>query len=53
MHIAPVVASVNIVEQTTQKKLLRSYPEEVNYLLKKFDNDQTITKIDSAILQYT
>lgn len=34
-HIAFVVASVNTVKPTTQQKLLRSYAEIVNYLLKK------------------
>lgn len=52
-QIEPLVASVNIVGPTTQKKLLRSYPEAANYLPKKFANDQAIAKMDFAVLRYT
>lgn len=53
LHIAPVVVSVDTVEPTTHKKLLRSYPEEANYLLKKFAKDQALVVMDSAVLRYT
>lgn len=48
----PVVASVNTVEPTIQKKLIHSYPEVLNYLLKKLANDLAIAEKDSAILRY-
>lgn len=48
-QIAPVVASVNIVELTTQKKLRRPYPEVNNYFIKKFANDQVLAEMNSAI----
>lgn len=52
-HIAPGVALVNTVDPTTRKKFLRSYPEVVKYLLKKFASDQAIAKMDPTILHYT
>lgn len=52
-HNAPVVASVNTVEPTTEKKLLCSYQDIVNYLLTKFANDQAIAKIDFEMMRYT
>lgn len=52
-HIEPVFESMKTVIPRTQKKLLRSCPEVFNYILKKFANDQAISKMESAILQYT
>lgn len=53
IHIASVAASVKTVEPTTLKKLLHSFPEVANYLLKKFANSQAIPKMDYVILRYT
>lgn len=53
MQIAAVVASVNNVEPTTQKKLYHFYPEIVRFELNKFSNDETIAEMDSLILRYT
>lgn len=52
-HIAPIIASVNAVEPTTQKIRLRSYPEIANYILKKFVDDQTLTKMGAPIHRFT
>lgn len=52
-NIEPVVTLVDIVEPTTQQNLSCSYPKVVSYLLKKFSNDQKITKINSATLRCT
>lgn len=51
-NIASVVASVNSVESISHGNLLRSYPKLVNYLLKKFTNNEAIGKMDSAFLCY-
>lgn len=51
--IAPVAASGQLAEPLRQKKLSQSYPDVFNYLLKKFADDQAITKTDFAILRYT
>lgn len=51
-HTTPVVASVNKVEPTTQKKLLCSYLEIVNCFLKEFANTHAIAKTHFAILRY-
>lgn len=51
--IALAVFSVPSAEPLRQKKLLQSFPEFVNYLLKKLANDQAITKMDPTILRYT
>lgn len=50
-HIAPVFATVNTVEPTTQKEHFCFYPEVSRYLLKKFDNDLAIAVKDYAILR--
>lgn len=52
-HIAPVIASVNTIEPMIQKKRFRSNLEVVNYLVKKFANNQEITERNSTILLYT
>lgn len=49
---APVVEPVHTIEPTIQHKLLHTYSEAVNYLLKKFSYDQYIAWMDSAILRY-
>lgn len=51
--IAAVVASVQLAGLLRQKKLLRSYSEVVNYLLKPFANDLAILKKDSTVWRYT
>lgn len=52
-YIAPVVASVNTVESTTQKKLFCSHLKAVNYFFKKFPIDQAIADMNYTILRYT
>lgn len=52
-HMAPVFDSANTTKPLIQKKLLRSYPKVVYYLLKKFSKDQPIAEIDSKIFYYT
>lgn len=52
-HIASVVALVTTIKPTTQKKFLCSYPEVVNYVLKKFANDKAIAEIDCTILRFS
>lgn len=51
-HISLVFASDNTTKLQIQKKLLRSNPKVINFLLKKFPNDQTIAEMDSKILCY-
>lgn len=51
-RIKPVVDSVNTTEPLIKKKLLQSYPEVVNYLLRKFVSDQMIAKMDYKTLRY-
>lgn len=34
------------------RKILRSYPETVNYLLKKFATDEATAEFEAAILRY-
>lgn len=51
-HTAPVVASMNTIKSTTQKRLLSSYLEVANYLLKKIEHVMVVTKSDSAFLCY-
>lgn len=51
-NITQVIASVNINELLIRKKFLLSYPDVVNYLLKKFAKDKAIVKIDSKLLRY-
>lgn len=51
VHITSVVSPVNTTEQLVQK-LLRSYSEVFNYLLKKFPNNQAIAEMVSKILRY-
>lgn len=53
MNIEPNVAFVPLAEPLRQKKLFRSYPDVVNYLLKKVANGQAIAETNSAILRYT
>lgn len=53
MHFVPLIASINIFEQTTRKKCFRFYLGVAGYLLKKFASDQAIAEIDSAVLCYT
>lgn len=43
-RLSPFVASVRN-EETRSRKLLRSHPEAVNYLLKKFATDHTLQRI--------
>lgn len=43
-NITPLIASVHFVESLRQKKLLWSYAEVVNYLLKKFSNTEQLRK---------
>lgn len=52
-HIAQAIASVNTNESLIHMKLLQSYPEVVNYNLKKFAIDQAKSEIDAKILRYT
>lgn len=40
-------------EQYWSHELLRSYPEVVKYLLRKYTADQAIVEYDAAILRYT
>lgn len=46
-----VVASVNTIELLIQEKILPSYLEVVNYLLKKIANDRAIAEVESRILR--
>lgn len=50
--ISAVAALVNTVEPTTQKNLFWFYLKLINYLLKKFANDQYISKMVSAVLRF-
>lgn len=43
-RIALAFASVYLAEPLGQKKVLRSYPEVVNYLLEKFASEQAIAQ---------
>lgn len=52
-NIALAIVSIQSAEPLRQKKLLSSYLEGVNYIYKKFDNDQTIVELNSAIWRYT
>lgn len=47
-----VLDAANTTEPLIQKKLLRSYTEAANYLLKKFETEIAIAKINSKILPY-
>lgn len=51
-NIAPVLASVNTCESTSQKKLLCFYLEVANYFLEKFANYEPKTEMDFATLRY-
>lgn len=51
-HITPDVTSVKTTELMIQRKLRRSYTAVLNYLLKKFENGQTIDEMDSQNLSY-
>lgn len=48
---APLVATVRH-DKIRHQKLLRSYPEVVNYLLKKFATGAEIAEYDATILRY-
>lgn len=48
--LAPFPASVRN-ERLRSQKLLRSYPEVVNYHLKKFATDQAFVEYDAPILE--
>lgn len=50
-HLSPFAAPVHNAK-TRSLKLLRSFPEVVNYLLKNYETDQAITKNDAAVLCY-
>lgn len=50
--ITSVVALVNISEPLIPKKHLQSYPKIINYLPKKFANDQAAAGMDIKILPY-
>lgn len=51
-HITPVIATVNNVKPTTHKKRFGSNLEVAGYLLRKFENDEIIAKINFANLCY-
>lgn len=44
---------MNITEPLIQKNLLRIYLEVINYLLKKFANNEVKAEMDSKILRYS
>lgn len=48
---SPFAASTRNVDNRS-RKLLRSYLEVVNYMLKKFATDKAIAEFDAAILRY-
>lgn len=48
---ASIIASVTNIEIRLRQRL-RSYPVEVNYLLKNYATDEGITKYDAKILRY-
>lgn len=48
---APLSASVRC-DKTRPRNFWRSYPEVVNYLLKKFVTDQAFVEYDATILRY-
>lgn len=49
-NIAPNVAPVHLAESLKQRRLLQSYLEIVNNLLRRFSNGQAIIKMDFATL---
>lgn len=53
MNIAPAFASVWFVEPSRQKKLFRSYWENVDYLLKKSSNDQATAEMNFKFVSHT
>lgn len=53
MYITPVVALDNIVEVVREKKLLRSNPVVIDYILKIFSNDETVAEMYSLMVRYT
>lgn len=51
--VAPAAAFDHSVEPFRQNKPFWSYPEGINYLSKKFLNDETVRKMNTTILRYT
>lgn len=48
---APIIVSERNIDKRS-RKLLRFYPELVNYFLKKYVTDQAIVEYDVAIFRY-